>query len=108
MNSFTDIFQAFYLDFKNTVLSPPPPCSPHVLIQALPHQILKSPSMFSTLVGNPDMSAVVYLSGLLFFESTCLLQAESLTDIKILLNCLDSAFSKGSKAIFELREFKGV
>ena len=34
MNSFKDIFQWFYLDFKNAVLSPP--CSTHVLIQAPP------------------------------------------------------------------------
>ena len=34
MNSFTGIFQRFYLDFKNIILSPP--MLPHVLTQALP------------------------------------------------------------------------
>ena len=34
MNSFTGIFQRFYLDFKNAVLSPPL-MFPHVLTQAL-------------------------------------------------------------------------
>ena len=41
MNSFTGIFQGFYLYFKNVVLSPSMP--PHVLTQACPPQILKSP-----------------------------------------------------------------
>ena len=35
MDSFTGIFQGFYLDFKDAVLSPPlPPILPHVLTQA--------------------------------------------------------------------------
>lgn len=41
MNSVTDIFQRIYLDFNNTVLSPP--CSPCVLTQA--------PPMFSMPLG---------------------------------------------------------
>ena len=47
MNSFTCIFQGFFLNFKNTVLSPLPP-SP----RAVPMYCLKPP-MFSTPVGNP-------------------------------------------------------
>ena len=43
MNSFTGIFQGFFLDFKNINLSPPPMLPPHVLTQAPVHEILKSP-----------------------------------------------------------------
>ena len=41
MNFFTCVFQRFYLDFKNIILSPQ---APHVLTQAPhPHQILNGP-----------------------------------------------------------------
>ena len=35
MDSFTGVFQGFYLDFKNAVLTAPS-CFPHVLSQAPP------------------------------------------------------------------------
>ena len=48
MNSFTGIFQRFYVYFKNTVLSTS--CSPHVLTE-VPHlhQILRSPLLPNVL-----------------------------------------------------------
>ena len=42
MDSFTGIFQGFYLDFKNAVLSPPPSPSMLPLCIDSSHQILKS------------------------------------------------------------------
>ena len=52
MNSFTGIFQRFYLDYKNFVLSSP--CSPMYWIK--PHQSnFEEPSMLSTPVGNSGM-----------------------------------------------------
>ena len=42
MNSFIGVFQEFYIDFKNAVLSPP--CLPHLLTQASSQKVLKSPS----------------------------------------------------------------
>ena len=53
MNSFTGIFQHH---------SKPPHALPYVLTQAPPHQILKSPPMFSTPMGNPSNRTVVLSS----------------------------------------------
>ena len=51
MNSCIDIFQGFYLDFKNVVLSLP--CSPCVLTQAPPSNFEDPAPTFSTPVENP-------------------------------------------------------
>ena len=53
MNSFTSIFQGFYVDFKDTLLSPL--CSPMYWLKPLPHPIKfwRAP-MFSTPVENPE------------------------------------------------------
>ena len=73
MNYFTGIFQGFYLDIKNTVLSPP--CSPplpilvHELTQATPSNTVEPP-MFSASVGTPAAYLIYIFS---YPLSTCLL-----------------------------------
>ena len=61
MISSTGVFQGFYVDFKNAVVSLP--CSPHVLTQApLSNFEEPHPPMFSAPAGNPDfLFFVVFL-----------------------------------------------
>ena len=46
MNSFTDIFQGFYLHFRNTVVSPP--YSPYALTQAPSSNFEEPPHALNT------------------------------------------------------------
>ena len=79
MNSFRGIFQGFYLDFKNAVLSPspppppPPPCSPMYRIK--PTHFGKSP-MFLNL--NVNVHLHQHISRLWLFAGCLLLFAGDL------------------------------
>ena len=111
MNSSTGIFQRFQLDFKDAVLSPlHAPIDPPLPL----HQILKSPLMFSTSLGNPVRCPINFYCFLCRFTPHFLLFRNSFRNFELEIwnhiPHLNSWIEASSSAFFKvfIEEFLSV